>query len=115
MILRIGLMPTAISLSRILSNSLRSRSADFECIIGSIAENIMGIPQKSHGRVSRDFLVYALFKNNIAIFLQCKQKNHAEDSAGKDFARTDREHKKRDSAGKSVGIGQNKRNDNGIG
>lgn len=48
-------MLTEISLSRILGSGLRSRSAVFECIIGSIAENIMGIPQKSHGRVSRDF------------------------------------------------------------
>lgn len=35
-------MPTAISLSHILSSGLRSRSVNFECIIGSIAENIMG-------------------------------------------------------------------------
>ena len=58
-----------------------------------------------------------LCKNSTAIFLQCKQQNHAQYAAGNDFAQAPSNHQIPPGIGKSIAVGRSQyiRDDDGIG
>lgn len=82
------------------------------------AEALLGPPLLVCKAIKLDFLCVLVLvhpENLIAVFLQRLHQEESQNAAGDHFADADRQHKERNAAFKMIGIGQDERNDNGVG
>ena len=82
------------------------------------AEALLGPPLLVCKAIKLDFLCVLVLvhpENLIAVFLQRLHQEESQNAAGDHFADADRQHKERNAAFKMIGIGKDKRNDDGVG